>query len=347
MSVSSPASLSSNSDPPSPTVEAVERMIERQNNLQSNLTRIPLGDITNQAQNAVVRRFECNPNNPPIRYRLGLLPIVPPNDAAVRFQNRRQMASRRQPNLSRDEKIEIRALRKYTDYTLFEIAKKTNHSARQVQWALTGPVTPKKRGHPPPKLDVEMLNKLDEWLRSNSLHRKVAWPDIRWFIPGFESIGEEAINTAMKALGFNRKIRRKTLKLSRRTKRLRKAWAERVLERWPDPQQWIDGCVAFCDETWASRNSQWKEWITIHDMEDPEDWALLRQHGHTGWMFWGLICGVQKGPWYIWPKEYGGVDSDSFRSYVSNEKKVIPSLYLPTTTLQLTGLVVQEPLSKL
>lgn len=51
----------------------------------------------------------------------------------------------RAKELSRDEKIEIRALRKYTKCSESTISQLTGHSERQVQLALNGPLTPQKK----------------------------------------------------------------------------------------------------------------------------------------------------------------------------------------------------------
>jgi hypothetical protein len=50
----------------------------------------------------------------------------------------------RSGELSRDEKVECLALRKYIGLSYYEIAQKTDHSVRQVQHACTTPLTPKK-----------------------------------------------------------------------------------------------------------------------------------------------------------------------------------------------------------
>ena len=34
--------------------------------------------------------------------------------------------------------------------------------------------------------------------------------------------------------------------------------------------------VIFSDETWVVNDLMWKQWVTIYNMEDPNDFALLR-----------------------------------------------------------------------
>ncbi|KAK3363914.1 hypothetical protein B0T25DRAFT_55699 [Lasiosphaeria hispida] len=48
-------------------------------------------------------------------------------------------------DLTRDEKIEIRTLRKHNNWSYITIAKATGKTVRQVQGALSGPLTPRRR----------------------------------------------------------------------------------------------------------------------------------------------------------------------------------------------------------
>lgn len=59
----------------------------------------------------------------------------------------------------------------------------------------------------------------------------------------------------------------------------------------------------------------WKQWITIHEMEDPETWALIRAKPH-GWMFWGSFAGGMKGPCFFWEKEYGGITAEKYQHHI-------------------------------
>lgn len=55
---------------------------------------------------------------------------------------------RRHPELTRDQKIEVRALRKYAKMKYEDIAKATGFSMRQVQHACNSPPTPQRKGRP-------------------------------------------------------------------------------------------------------------------------------------------------------------------------------------------------------
>lgn len=73
--------------------------------------------------------------------------------------------------------------------------------------------------------------------------------------------------------------------------------------------------MIFSDETWATNDPMWKKWITIHDTEDPEAFALLRRKPH-GWMFWGCFAGGSKGPGFIWEKSWGGISAHKYIFFI-------------------------------
>ncbi|KAK3358067.1 hypothetical protein B0T25DRAFT_540878, partial [Lasiosphaeria hispida] len=167
-------------------------------------------------------------------------------------------------DLTRDEKIEIRTLRKHNNWSYITIAKATGKTARQVQGAFRGPPTPHRRqSGRKPVLRTPEKNRLQQLLLSDPLYRRLPFSDLQDYLPGFETYGEHAIRTALRALGYHR-----------------------------------TGKGLFSDETWATNLHMWKQWITIHHTEDPEAWALLRQKPH-GWMFWSSFAGCVKGPGFI------------------------------------------------
>jgi hypothetical protein len=59
----------------------------------------------------------------------------------------------------------------------------------------------------------------------------------------------------------------------------------------------------------------WKKWVTIHDSEDIESFALVRTKPH-GWMFWGSFAGSEKGPCFFWEKEWGGIDALKYQRFI-------------------------------
>lgn len=220
----------------------------------------------------------------------------------------------RAPELTRDQKIEMRTLRTHNKWTYSTIAKATGHTIGQVRLALTGPLTPQKhRCGKKPLLRTPQKTQLREFLAADRLHRELPWPDLRWYIPGFELYGEQAIRTALRAIGYRRQVRKHKIHLTDRHKAARLTFAYEQLSLRPNPEDWET--VLFSDETWATTSYMWKKWVTIHDSEDEEAFALVRAKPH-GWMFWGSFAGAQKGPSFFWEKEYGGITAEKYRQHI-------------------------------
>ena len=221
--------------------------------------------------------------------------------------------------LTRDEKLQIRTLRNDAKWDYLTIAQATGKTFHQVQDALTGPLTPRRnRCGRKPTIKTPEKNNLVQFLDADPMNRKLPWADLRYYIPGFELFSERAITTALRSLGYKRVIRPRRIYLTDRHKANRLAFAYEQLALRPRPEDWEQ--VLFSDETWATNSNQWKKWLTIHDTEDPETWALIRQKPH-GWMFWGSFAGGIKGPSFFWEKEYGGISAEKY------QRHIIPLVY--------------------
>lgn len=155
--------------------------------------------------------------------------------------------------------------------------------------------------------------RLREFLLSDRKHLEIPWPDLRWYIPDFDHYGEDAIRTALLSMGYKRKIRPRRIHLTEQHKADRLAFAYEQLALRPNPEDWEK--VLFSDETWATASPMWKKWVTIHDSEDIESFALVRTKPH-GWMFWGSFADGIKGPSFFWEKEYGGIDQWKYQRYI-------------------------------
>src|SRR6185437_12002212 len=79
-----------------------------------------------------------------IQSLLNPTPSSPSVQRQIRLLQHKHQRAKRANELSRDEKIEVRALRKYTNFTYDEIAHATHHTVRQVQLAYITPLTPQK-----------------------------------------------------------------------------------------------------------------------------------------------------------------------------------------------------------
>jgi DDE superfamily endonuclease len=241
------------------------------------------------------------------------------------------------PDLTRDQKVEIRTLRFYANWPYNQIVEATGRTYQQVQDACTGPLTPQKpnRCGRKPLIRTPEKDVLIQYLRSDVRYRELPWPDLRYFIPGFELFSEQAIYTALQQLGYLRSKRPRRIHLTDFRKARRLAFAYEQLALRPRPEDWER--VLFSDETWATNSYMWKKWITRHETEDPNTWALLRQKPH-GWMFWGSFAGGKKGPSFFWEKKYGGINAPKYQMYI------VPLVYtfVEEQRAQGTSLVFQQ-----
>lgn len=249
-------------------------------------------------------RLLCTPCTPRIRF------FSERTHDAVSPSAQRQARRRRAKELSRDERHRIRTLYEDAHWTLEHVAEHTQHTPRQVQWAVTHPLTPQKNQKPRYGLQSPQRAELQRWLLSDPALRYVAWPDLRFLLPpGLSHVGTEAIITALRLLGWRRRKRPRRIHRTVANEQARVRWCKRMQQLRPRPEDWED--VIFSDETWAVNDPMWKQWATVHDHEDLEDFALLRRHP-VGWMFWSCFAGRRKGPPYVWEKGYGGINQYNY-----------------------------------
>ncbi len=217
-------------------------------------------------------------------------------------------------DLSRDQRIEIQALRKYAGWTYQQIALYTPFTLRQIQYACSGPVTPQKSKPHRKKIRTPDKERIKAWLLEDFQHRKIPWADLRFYLPPDLTIYSEwALTSALHDLGFARKIRKRRYRQSIKSKRERVEFARAQLALRPNPENWEN--IIFSDETWATTKPMQKSWLTIHDCEDLDTFALIRSKPH-GWMFWGQFAGRQKGPCFFWEKEWGGISAHKYIFFI-------------------------------
>lgn len=261
-----------------------------------------------------VSRLLSTPRTP--RIQRSFHPSSPSGSPSIRQYIHLQQ-KKRSTELSRDEKVEIRALRKYAGFTYPQIAQQTGKSQRQVQLALNSPVTPQKNCYTNRRknaFSTPEREKLKQWMLSDPSYRYISWRDLRFFLPPeYTRYGETALFSALRRLGFSRRKRPRRIHRTPANERARVRFCKQCLERWPDEKDWEN--IIFSNKTWATNDPMWKRWVTILDTETPEDFALLRRSPH-GWMLWGCFAGAQKGPSFIWEKGYGGINQHNYCSLI-------------------------------
>lgn len=223
----------------------------------------------------------------------------------------------RTTHLTRDDRVSIRALRTFGQLSYEEIQRITPYSFRQIQIACTQPLTPRKNQPRKLRIRTPQRQQLKDWIEEHLTDpefRFLPWSDLRFLLPyPLSSYGDRALCSALQALGWKRRKRPRRIRRTEANKRGRVAFARECLQRWPEPEDWED--KLFSDETWATNDPMWKQWVTIHDTESPETWALLRRRPN-GWMFWGSFAGRRKGPCFFWEKEYGGINAEQYIHFI-------------------------------
>ncbi|KAG5803780.1 hypothetical protein H9Q74_014484, partial [Fusarium xylarioides] len=168
------------------------------------------------------------------------------------------------------------------------------------EYSLDYPSTPKKDISRPWKkrLDDEQLETLRRWLHEHPLRREVNWRDFQSVIPGFCDIGIDAINTGMDFLGFERRYPGKKPRTDPSIRAERLEMCREALRLFPDPVDWVNGCIAFSDEKTFYNTKSGRRPVTIHQDEDVSDFRFIRRSGY-GINHWGVFCGRWKGPNFV------------------------------------------------
>ncbi|KAG5767427.1 hypothetical protein H9Q73_014254, partial [Fusarium xylarioides] len=180
--------------------------------------------------------------------------------------------------------------------TMKEIAVRTPYTYQQVQHASETPVTPQK-SKPRPysrRLSPYQLDQLQEFLDDEPANRDVPWQDLRYLLPCLYEPGLDAVKTAMQDLGYYKTTKKKSPLNTPAVRQKRVEMCQYLLERYPEPDDWLRCPIAFSDETFVMTFDRGLRLVTIHELEDPKTFTRLLHKGN-GRMFWSFICGPYKG----------------------------------------------------
>lgn len=191
---------------------------------------------------------------------------------------------RRAPELTRDQKVRIRCLyydAQFTQAKIFEWRNNFNPpmptiTPRQIQKAcdLRLHLTPRKvQGAAPPKVTDEMKEKIKAFIEEKPENRLIPWIELPYWIEGFDNVRDSAIKRAMEDLGYLRKERQKKICYSQKHKENRLKWAKD--HEHLTPEQWA--YFIFSDETWVTGTSPYRQWLTLSETDNPNDFAELRE----------------------------------------------------------------------
>jgi hypothetical protein len=198
-----------------------------------------------------------------------------------------------------------------------KIRQELHVTNRQIQYANRHRVTPQKtRCRKKPKLSTPRRKALEEWLLESPSRRHIPWRQIPLCAPEFSDIGEQAIYTAMKSLGYCRRVaKRKGFSTDPIVMQKRLDFARQAIN-WSQERLYSQ---IFSDEVWAMGGAHTLSFITIKDDNSDRLQPENLQHKYSklpAWMFWGTIVRGTKGPYVFIEKEWGNVNSQVYNTHV-------------------------------
>lgn len=201
-------------------------------------------------------------------------------------------------NTTRDERLQVQTLFRHAKWNPTEIALQLNLTLDQVTYALQHRVTPQKtRSGRHPLLGLAERKQLIEWVCASGKNRRTPWAQIPKILGWTCSV--YAIETAFKKEGFGRYSALRKPKLTLEQAAIRLRWAEDH-EHWTE-EQWFQ--ILWTDETWVQPGRHRKVKVTRRKGEAlHKDCVEPRVQRKIGWMFWGSISGLGKGPGMFWEK---------------------------------------------
>jgi len=180
-------------------------------------------------------------------------------------------------NLTRDQRIQVKALHQISQLTYSEIHHQTGFSERQIQTAYTRPATPqkakvKRKG----LIRTPQKQQLHDWFEESEAHKFTALYNLPNKVPSpLRSFGKLALIQATLNLSYLSRIRPHDILRTPANERHRIVWSQLQLRLQPNPEDWEN--VAFSDETWAVNDPMGSKRVIIHNTEDIRDYSLRRR----------------------------------------------------------------------
>lgn len=241
-------------------------------------------------------------------------PEIPDSQESQDSQSQSQSQSYNQT--TRDDRIAIRtALRFGIPYSRVREVLKVTES--QIKYAKTHPLTPQHRQTgKKPAIRTPQKKVLETWLLQSPSHRRMAYKQIPLRLPELSRFGNQAINTAMRSMGYTRRTApKKGFSDDPVVMAERVAFAKEAIQ-WDRERLYQQ---IFSDEVWAMGGAHTVSYITVK--EDGTDRYLPETVTHKyskapAWMFHGTIVNGHKGPAIFWEKEWGNMKSSTYDTYI-------------------------------
>ena len=199
-----------------------------------------------------------------------------------------------------------------------KIRQELHVTNRQIQYANRHRVTPqkKKKCGTKAKLSTPRKKALEEWLLESPSRRHIPWRQIPLCAPEFSDIGEHAIYTAMKSLGYCRRVaKRKGFSDDPEVMHQRLEFARQAIN-WSQERLYSQ---MFSDEVWAMGGAHTLSFVTVKEDNSDRLQPENLQHKYSkcpAWMFWGTLVRGTKGPCVFIEKEWGNISSEVYNTHV-------------------------------
>lgn len=177
---------------------------------------------------------------------------------------------RKTRQLTRDDRIEVQTLHS-VGWTYLRISQHMDITLRQVQTAVKGSRTPKKRHGRPPLLDDNKKQQLIEFVTASAHNRQIPYAAIPHALEW--NVSEYAIRRALRSEGFACRLARRKPPISPQNQQIRLAWAIEHIN-WTR-EQWDK--VLWTDETWVTGGRHTRTWVTRRAGEELDATCIVEK----------------------------------------------------------------------
>lgn len=214
--------------------------------------------------------------------------------------------------LSRDNRIRIRAVHNFGT-TYRKIVQRTEYTQQQVHRAVNGPATPQKKKPRKGAVTTPKRQQLQQQLESRN-NRFTPLSHLPFRVPSpLNRYSQAALTHTIHDLSQGSFIQPKEVHHDEADLRRRISQCRKQLRLRPRPENWLQ--VLFSNETQAINDPIQKKRILMDKTNNLKKYALKRRKP-KGQMFQGSFIGGQKGPSFIWEKQYSSIDRDNYRRHI-------------------------------
>lgn len=191
------------------------------------------------------------------------------------------------PHLKGEDRKRIYILYHDACMTKVQIKQRTGYTDNQIRTAIRDP-TLKPRSGRPPFLNADQHKELDTFFTASKANRFMTFLELSMCLFG-GIFGVYSIRSALRRLGFSRRIARRKPPIDEDIRDLRLEWAH-LHKDWAF-EQWAQ--ILWTDETWVTGGTHRRQFMTRRVGEELNpDCIDERPRKKKGWMFWGCFSGL-------------------------------------------------------